>query len=95
MSETHKHVEEPGPSEVRSPLVQQELKRAGVWFGLAIAIALTALLAQPLREFGRRLFRLRGYRDGLTGLLLAALMAEHEWHVQRRLRVLRKGAARA
>jgi|TARA_Y100000815_G_scaffold5985_1_gene5618 predicted PurR-regulated permease PerM len=48
LSETHKHVEEPGPSEVRSPLVQQELKRAGVWFGLAIAIALTALLAQPL-----------------------------------------------
>ena len=55
----------------------------------------SALLAQPLREFGRRLFRLRGYRDGLTGLLLAALMAEYEWHVQRRLRVLRKGAARA
>ncbi|EQB14173.1 AI-2E family transporter [Sphingobium lactosutens] len=48
MSETHRHVEEPGPSEVRSPLVQQELKRAGVWFGVAIAIALAALLAQPL-----------------------------------------------
>ena len=48
MSETHRHVEEPGPSEVRSPLVQQELKRARVWFGLAIAVALTALLAQPL-----------------------------------------------
>jgi predicted PurR-regulated permease PerM len=48
LSETHRHVEEPGPSEVRSPLVQQELKRARVWFGLAIAVALTALLAQPL-----------------------------------------------
>lgn len=42
------HVEEPGPSESRSPLVQQELKRASVWFALAIAVALVVLLAQPL-----------------------------------------------
>jgi predicted PurR-regulated permease PerM len=42
------HVEEPGPSELQSPLVQQELKRAGVWFALGIAIALLVLLAQPL-----------------------------------------------
>jgi predicted PurR-regulated permease PerM len=42
------HVEEPGPSEVKSPLVQQELKRASVWFALAVAIALVWLLAQPL-----------------------------------------------
>ncbi len=55
----------------------------------------SALVAQPLREFGRRLFQVHGYRDGWPGLLLAVLMAEHEWHVQRRLRVLRKGAMRA
>ncbi|WP_419723192.1 AI-2E family transporter [Sphingobium aromaticiconvertens] len=42
------HVEEPGPSELQSPLVQHELKRAGVWFALGIAIALLVLLAQPL-----------------------------------------------
>ena len=47
MSE-QQHVEKPGPSEVRSPLVQHELKRAGVWFALAIAIGLVVLLAQPL-----------------------------------------------
>jgi len=30
---------------------------------------------QPLREFWRRYVRLAGFRDGLTGLLLAALIA--------------------
>lgn len=47
----------------------------------------TAVVVQPLREFWRRLVRLRGYQDGGVGVLLAALMAEHEWRVQRSLRV--------
>ncbi len=42
------HIEKPGPTELRDPLVREELKKAGVWFGLAAAIALTALLAEPL-----------------------------------------------
>ncbi|MCP1471845.1 putative PurR-regulated permease PerM [Sphingobium sp. OAS761] len=42
------YIEEPGPSELRSPLVQNELKRAGVWVALAVAVALVALLAQPI-----------------------------------------------
>jgi len=42
------HVEEPGPTEVSDPLIRQELRRATVWIGLAIAIALAWLLAQPL-----------------------------------------------
>lgn len=46
----------------------------------------TAVVLQPLREFWRRLASQRGYRDGGTGVLLAALMAEHEWQVQRALR---------
>lgn len=46
----------------------------------------TAVLLQPVREFWWRFVRLRGYRDGGVGLLLAALMAEHEWQVQRALR---------
>ncbi len=46
----------------------------------------TAVLLQPMREFWRRLIRQRGYLDGGVGLLLAALMAEHEWQVQRALR---------
>lgn len=36
------------PNEVRDPLVRKELKRASVWFGLAIAAALVVLLVQPL-----------------------------------------------
>jgi glycosyltransferase involved in cell wall biosynthesis len=34
-----------------------------------------ALLGQPLREFWRRYVRLQGYREGLLGLLLCALLA--------------------
>ena len=46
----------------------------------------TAIILQPIREFWRRVVVLRGYRDGAIGVLLAALMAEHEWWVQRGLR---------
>ena len=42
------HVEQPGPAEMRDPLVRHELKRASVWFGLALAIAAVIVLAQPL-----------------------------------------------
>ncbi|UZW54800.1 AI-2E family transporter [Sphingobium sp. JS3065] len=48
MSGTKIHIEEPGPSEWRSPLVQHESKRAGVWFAMGIAVALVVLLAQPI-----------------------------------------------
>src|SRR3954467_15156297 len=39
---------EPGPNELRDPMTRAELKRASVWFGLAIAVALVVLLIQPL-----------------------------------------------
>ncbi len=42
------HVERPGPSEFRDPLIRQELKRASVWFGLGLAILAVIFLAQPL-----------------------------------------------
>jgi predicted PurR-regulated permease PerM len=42
------HVERPGPTELRDPLVRQELTKAAVWLGLAVAILLVAFLAQPL-----------------------------------------------
>jgi predicted PurR-regulated permease PerM len=42
------HIEEPGPNELRDPFVRQELKRAGVWVGLVVLVALVWLLAQPL-----------------------------------------------
>ena len=41
-------VREPSPNELRDPFVRQELKRAGIWLGLASAIALAVLLVQPL-----------------------------------------------
>lgn len=41
-------VHEPGPNEMRDPVVRAELRKASVWFGLAIAIALVVLLIQPL-----------------------------------------------
>ena len=42
------HVERPGPTEFRDPIVRRELQRAGVWFGLAILIAGVIFLAHPL-----------------------------------------------
>lgn len=48
MSGKQVHIEEPGPSELRSPLVQQEIKRASVWIALALAVVLVVLLAQPI-----------------------------------------------
>jgi predicted PurR-regulated permease PerM len=40
--------EAPGPSDFSDPLIRREFAKAAVWLGLAVAIALTALLAQPL-----------------------------------------------
>jgi predicted PurR-regulated permease PerM len=41
-------VQEPGPNEMRDPVMRAELRRASVWFGLGIAVALIVLLVQPL-----------------------------------------------
>jgi predicted PurR-regulated permease PerM len=42
------HVEQIGPTEVRDPFVREELKRAAIWCGMALAIAGIIVLAQPL-----------------------------------------------
>jgi predicted PurR-regulated permease PerM len=42
------HVERPGPSEFRDPIVIRELQRATVWFGMALLIAGVIVLAHPL-----------------------------------------------
>lgn len=41
-------IREPGPNEMRDPVMRAEMRRASVWFGLAIAAALVVLLIQPL-----------------------------------------------
>lgn len=41
-------VTEAAPNEMRDPIVRAELKRASVWFGIAIGLALIVLMIQPL-----------------------------------------------
>jgi predicted PurR-regulated permease PerM len=40
--------EEVGPTEFYDPVIRNELKRASVWIGLAVMVALIALLAHPI-----------------------------------------------
>lgn len=40
--------EAPGPNELRDPFVRKELQKASIWIGVAVAVALVWLLAQPL-----------------------------------------------
>lgn len=44
------------------------------------------LILQPLREFRRRYVVLGGWRDGLLGIYVCALMARYEWVTLRRVR---------
>ena len=54
------HVERPGPAEFRDPAVVRELKRAAVWFGLA--------LAHRRRDRARPAVAADHRRNGLRGL---------------------------
>lgn len=80
MSGTKIHIEEPGPSELRSPLVQHEIKRAGVWFAIGIAIALLVLLAQPIMLIMGALV-LTTMMDGGTRLLGRVLPIGRGWRL--------------
>src|SRR5205085_187907 len=42
------HVEERGPTELRDPVVREEMKKAAVWYGIGLAILAIVFLAQPL-----------------------------------------------
>ncbi|NYI23013.1 AI-2E family transporter [Sphingobium indicum] len=80
MSGTKIHREEPGPSELRSPLVQHEVKRAGVWFAMGIAIALLVLLAQPIMLIMGALV-LATMMDGGTRLLGRLMPIGRGWRL--------------
>ncbi len=41
-------VEKPGPTEISDPLIRIEVRRAAVWLGMALAIALVIVLAEPI-----------------------------------------------
>jgi predicted PurR-regulated permease PerM len=47
-TDPHALVTEPSPNEMRDPEVRRELKRAGVWLGLAATMALVVILIQPI-----------------------------------------------
>jgi predicted PurR-regulated permease PerM len=73
-------VETPGPNELRDPFVRQELKRAGVWIGLVVAVVLTWHLAQPLLLiFGGVVFA--AMLDGGTRLLGRILPIARGWRL--------------
>jgi len=77
---TDTHIEEPGPSELRSPLIQHEMKRAGVWFGMALLIALVVLLSQPIMLILGALV-LTTMMDGGTRLLGRVLPIGRGWRL--------------
>lgn len=74
------HVEQPGPAEMRDPLIRQELRRASVWFGLALAIAAIIFLAQPLLLIVAGIV-LASMLDGGTRLLGRVLPIGRGWRL--------------
>jgi predicted PurR-regulated permease PerM len=74
------HVEERGPSELRDPIVRQELKRASVWFGLGLAILGIIFLAQPLLLIFAGIV-LAAMLDGGTRLLGRVLPIGRGWRL--------------
>jgi predicted PurR-regulated permease PerM len=75
-----RHVEEPGPTEVRDPFVRQELKRAAIWIGLIIGVVLVWQLAQPLLLIFAGVV-LAAMLDGGTRLLGRVLPIARPWRL--------------
>jgi predicted PurR-regulated permease PerM len=74
------HAEAPGPADFSDRLTRRELQRASVWIGLAVAVALTWLLAQPLLLiFGGLVFG--AILDGGTRLLGRVLPIKRGWRL--------------
>jgi len=70
----------PGPSEFRDPMIRNEMKRAGVWIGLVIAVALIALLAHPILLILGAIVFAAGL-DGGTRLLGRVLPIGRGWRL--------------
>ncbi|HWH23175.1 MAG TPA: AI-2E family transporter [Allosphingosinicella sp.] len=74
------HIEERGPTEMRDPVIRQELKRASVWLGLALLVAGIIFLAQPiLLIIGGIVFA--AMLDGGTRLLGRVLPIGRGWRL--------------
>lgn len=80
MSEDVAPVATAAPAEMRDPIVRAEMKRAGVWFGIAVALALIVLLIQPLMLiFAGLVFA--SMLDGGARLLGRVLPIGRSWRV--------------
>ncbi len=58
---------------------------AGILYKQGVRPKLHNYVLQPLREFRRRFFSLKGYQDGLHGLHLCLLLAYYNFDMYRRL----------
>lgn len=69
---------------------------ARIWYEQGVRPSLHNYILQPLREFRRRFFILKGYKDGAHGLLLSGLMAWNEldkyWQLRRMWRQQKRPA---
>jgi predicted PurR-regulated permease PerM len=74
------HVEQPGPAEMRDPVIREELKRASVWFGLGLLILAVIYLAQPLLLIFAGIV-LASMLDGGTRLLGRVLPIGRGWRL--------------
>ncbi|HET9355407.1 MAG TPA: AI-2E family transporter [Sphingomicrobium sp.] len=72
--------EQPGPTEMRDPRLVQEVKRAAIWLGMALAIVGVVVLAQPIMLIiGGLVFAV--ILDGGTRLLGRALPIGRGWRL--------------
>jgi predicted PurR-regulated permease PerM len=74
------HVEQRGPSELRDPLIKQEMKRAAVWIAMVLAAAAVIFLAQPLLLIFAGIV-LAAMLDGGTRLLGRVLPIARGWRL--------------
>ncbi len=73
-------LQRPGPSEFRDPVIREEIKRAGVWFAMGLAVLAVVFLAQPLLLiFGGIVFA--AILDGGTRLLGRVLPIGRGWRL--------------
>lgn len=77
---SEQQVQAPGPSEFQDPIVRDEIKRAGVWIGMVILVALIALLAQPILLILAAVVLAAGL-DGGTRLLGRVLPIGRGWRL--------------
>ncbi len=72
--------EQPGPTEIRDPRMVQEVKRAAIWLGMALAIVGVIVLAQPIMLIiGGLVFAV--ILDGGTRLLGRVLPIGRGWRL--------------